>query len=145
MFSWMLNQHWKNNSPHHTWSSNQTQSTYLSLYLQPDAYPSSLAQFVNGDWWENSWWKKGRQRRIETDQPQGRNYRITAPPLFANPPRDKSTAMRQTNQNFCSTLITNPSQFVGQIQRWSVICHLHGLHLSGGGRACQQRLCGLQQ
>ena len=80
--------------------------------------------------------KKGRQRRIETDQPQGRNYRITAPPLFANPPRDKSTAMRQTNQNFCSTLITNPSQFVGQIQRdnscGSVICHLHGLHLLGG-------------
>ena len=55
----MLNQHWKNNSPHHTWPSNQTQSTYLSLYLQPDAYPSSLAQFVNGDWWENSTREKG--------------------------------------------------------------------------------------
>ena len=36
---------------------------------------------------------------------------------FCQAPHDKSTAMYQTNLNFCPTLITDPSQFVGQIQR----------------------------
>ena len=72
--------------------------------------------FVNGDWWENSCLKKRRQRRIETHQPQGRNYHITALPLFAS----HSWQIHRNasdKSDFCRALITYLPQFVGQIQR----------------------------
>ena len=91
---------------------------------------------MNGDWWENSCLKKRRQRRIETHQPQGRNYRITALsalPLFARDrwqihrsASDKSEFLLSVDNVSLAICPTNPTrQF-----RWSVICYLHGLHLS---------------
>ena len=71
--------------------------------------------FVNGDWWENSCLKKRRQRRIETHQPQGRNYHITALPLFAS----RSWQIHRNasdKSDFCQALITYLPQFVRQIQ-----------------------------
>ena len=71
---------------------------------------------MNGDWWENSCLKKRRQRRIETHQPQGRNYHITALPLFAS----HSWQIHRNasdKSDFCRALITYLPQFVGQIQR----------------------------
>ena len=77
-----------------------------------------------------------RQRRIETHQPQGRNYRITALsalPLFAHNwwqihrnASDKSEFLLSVDNVSLAICPTNPTrQF-----RWSVICYLHGLHLS---------------
>ena len=105
----------------------------FSIFTTKSIFP--WLSFVNGDWWENSCLKKRRQRRIETHQPQGRNYHITALPLFAS----RSWQIHRNasdKSDFCRVLITYLPQFVGQIQRdnsagvWFVISM---------GSTCQKR------
>ena len=119
------------------WPHNLKLSAFVDL--QVDAYPSSLAQLVNGDWWEISGEKKCRQRRIETHQLHAipchtRSYHVI--PCYTMPYHAPSKTNRDTSApgselphycpqcaaTFCARPMTNPPQCVRQIwifaQRW---------------------------